>query len=858
MPSKETKWLEMPRGQKEAQARIKINKLLEQSGWRLIDDATGTANVQLEPGVTMSALGNDFENTRKGYIDYLLLDDNKKPLVVLEAKRENIPPLSAKEQARGYANANHARYVILSNGNSHYFWDMKFGNPEPVSVFPTLESLVADEKWSPDVDALVSEQVDKNYIALSQKPDFLQDPSYIHVATQDKYIRKNKLKILRGYQVKAIQAIQHSAQDNHSRFLLEMATGTGKTLTCAAIIKLFLRTGNARRVLFLVDRIELENQAKKAFDESIGQSYTVLVYKQARDNWNTADILVSTVQSLQSNDRYRDFSPTDFDLIISDEAHRSISGNARAVLEYFKGYKIGLTATPKDYMKNYTPTPGSVKDFEARELRDTYKTFGCESGQPTFRYSLNDGVNDPEGPFLVNPLLLDIRTEVTTQLLDDKGFAVHVVNDDDEEVDEIYGMKDFERSFFNEDTNRAMCNAFIARALKDPISGDIGKSIVFCVSQAHAAKITQLLNERAEEIWPGRYQSDFAIQITSQVKDAQNYTIQFSENTLRGKTNSLLDYDSCKTRVAVTVGMMTTGYDCPDLLNVVFMRPVFSPSDFIQMKGRGTRKHRFSWIDYDNGESNVAVDKKGFLIVDFFAVCEYFEEEYDYTEPLPSPTNPPLPCPVPGTGEPPVTAPRMGDQGIADNVATVEKTNVGAEGMRVDREMFKNWQESVQNNKELQELYRNDERAAADYFKHEILNKPEMYMTLEKLRQYFNLDRNPDVQEWLDIVLNDKKPKTRDEKIKEYFDDFILTSDLSNVLVGEDYNKAYELFDAYITNDTVRNAINQGQYSDLEGAGSISIANVTELNKKHIFTPVINYVRDYVNIDRLKIWKKAA
>jgi type I restriction enzyme R subunit len=217
---------------KEAQARIKINRLLEESGWRFADCPNGKANISLE---TQTPLGDDFEHTKNGYIDYLLLDSNQKPLAVLEAKRESIPPLSAKEQARRYATSIHARYVILSNGNTHYLWDLQFGNPEPVSVFPTLEMLEGNKDFIPDITALYGETITGNYIALSQKPLFESDPSYLEEASRTAFIEKNKLKILRDYQVRAIKAIQTAANGGNTRFLLEMATGTGKTLTCAAI-----------------------------------------------------------------------------------------------------------------------------------------------------------------------------------------------------------------------------------------------------------------------------------------------------------------------------------------------------------------------------------------------------------------------------------------------------------------------------------------------------------------------------------------------------------------------------------------------------------------------------------------------
>src|SRR5690606_12186157 len=223
----------------------------------------------------------------------------------------------------------------------------------------------------------------------------------------------------------ALHQLQAAVREGKDRFLFEMATGTGKTLTAAAVIKLFLRSRNARRVLFLVDRRELEDQAKKAFAALLSADFQTVIYKENRDDWRRAEIVVTTVQSLLFNNKYqRLFSPTDFDLVISDEAHRSIGGNARAVFDYFIGYKPGLTATPRDYLKKFdkaSPTTRDPREFERRVLLDTYRTFGCDDGQPTFRYSLLDGVKDG---FLVNPTVVDARSEITTELLSEEGFVV--------------------------------------------------------------------------------------------------------------------------------------------------------------------------------------------------------------------------------------------------------------------------------------------------------------------------------------------------------------------------------------------------------------------------------------------------
>lgn len=375
-----------------------------------------------------------------------------------------------------------------------------------------------------------------------------------------------------------------------------MVTGTGKTLTSAAVIRLFLRSGNANRVLFLVDRIELENQAKKNFINYLKPDYDTVIFKEHTDDWRKADIVVSTVQTLAFNNKYKSvFKPTDFSLIIADESHRSISGNSRAVFEYFIGYKLGLTATPKDYLKNVDADELASNDpraWERRQMMDTYKTFGCESGEPTFRYSLIDGVNDPDGPYLVNPTVVDARTEITTQLLADKGYAVmNHSNEEDEDEEETYFARDFEKKFFSDETNMIFVKTFMDNAMRDPITGEIGKGIIFCVSRKHAAKITQLLNVYADKMFPNMYYSDFAMQITSDVQNAQEYTTNFQNNNLSGNTKFLEGYRSSKTRICVTVGMMTTGYDCEDILNIGLFRPIFSPTDFIQIKGRGTRTY---------------------------------------------------------------------------------------------------------------------------------------------------------------------------------------------------------------------------------------------------------------------------
>ena len=232
--------------QKEAKARIKINKLLEESGWRFFDDEKGEANIVLENNakITKQAIdefGNDFEKTKNGYVDFLLLDEKGFPFVVLEAKSEDKDPLSGKEQARHYAQSQNARFVILSNGNLHYFWDLERGNPTIITAFPTYESLKHFETFKPSFSALSQEKVENDYIVLTQYPAYKKDPRFIDEKQRQSFIKDLDLKFLRDYQLDAIRSLQKAAAKGNDRYLFEMATGTGKTLVSAAVIKLFLK-----------------------------------------------------------------------------------------------------------------------------------------------------------------------------------------------------------------------------------------------------------------------------------------------------------------------------------------------------------------------------------------------------------------------------------------------------------------------------------------------------------------------------------------------------------------------------------------------------------------------------------------
>jgi len=844
---------------KEAKARIKINDFLKEAGWKFFDDGEGKANIVLENNVKITeshinTLGDNFETTKNGFVDFLLLDKKGFPFIVLEAKSEDKHALAGKEQARKYAQSQHCRFIILSNGNSHYLWDTQRGNPVAIARFPSPDSVEGYSEFKPNPAGLIREVFDEDYIVSTQKPDYKNDPAWISEATRGQFVQNNGLRFLRDYQLNAIKSIQKSVKQGNDRFLFEMATGTGKTLVSAAVIKLFLRTGNARRVLFLVDRLELENQAKKAFSILLKNDYQTVVYKENRDDWRKAEIVVSTIQTFMSKNRYkRLFSPDDFDLVISDEAHRSIGGNSRAVFEYFIGYKLGLTATPKDYLKNVDiDHQNDPREWERRVLMDTYRTFGCENGTPTYRYSLIDGV---KAGYLINPVVVDARTDITAKMLADTGYIVPVSSDEFEgveesEVDEqTFVRKDFEKTFFSDETNRVFCETYLENALRDPISGETGKGIVFCVSQSHAAKITQALNEIADVMFPGRYQSDFAIQVTSWIHDAQQVALNFSNNNLGGSANFIESYKTSKTRVAVTVGMMTTGYDCPDILNLAFMRPVFSPTDFIQIKGRGTRKHDFSDQISDMAWKKIigAKQKKQFKLFDFFANCEYFEEDFDYNEVLQ------LPKIRRGAGAGGTET--DGGSGVvydtyesarADALNTIRETAVGPEGMRVDRMYYQKFEEQIKKDGfAVEKAEAGDMEAIIRHIEENIFDKPEEFFNLEKLRKSLSVDRRVSLREIVEVIFG-LKPyfKTKDELLDEEFDKF----DSRFMPDEKQFMPARNFFKTYVLDPEFRQQVDEGNFAYVMGshAGGEFLRNLTiELRNE-----IIEYIKDYVSFNQ--------
>jgi len=679
----------MPLNRNEAFSRILIDRALADSGWDLLDQK------QVE-----------FEfHSNSGRADYLLRDKNGRVVCVVEAKREGLDPYDAKVQAHDYAKTHAAPFIILSNGREHWFWNLERAKDQDAYRIERLPS-----------------QEDLARVRLKN----LQPPSPLQSEViQPDYLRHLKHDLtLRGYQIRALDEIARRFDEKKSarKFLLEMATGTGKTLLCAALIRRFLRTRNAERVLFIVDRIELAKQTIEDFAVVLPE-YKPVIFKSARRTGELPGscVVVATIQSLMTDRRYRqEFTPFYFDLVVNDEAHRSIYGDAREVVQFFQATRIGLTATPRAYLKNINLDQLAVDDpktLELRQLRDTYHYFGCKPGEPTYRYDIIDAVKDPEGPFLCLPKIYDLRSDITTKALADSGWAVLI-----SEEQENFKIQDLERKIFTPARNQLMCEAFLAQAQKDP-AGNLGKSIIFAVNQTHATTLTKVLNG----IQPG-----IAVTITSRIKNASVIAKEFRD----GKRPE---------RIAVSVDMLSTGYNCRDLLNIALMRPIFSPTEYIQIKGRGTRLFTFKI-------GTKTYEKKNFFMLDFCAVAEYFEEKYDYTLPLklPRPKQPQKPSTTgnadiirevppnqtPTTPPPPVDIPIW--EGV-DTLVSQEIHIVGPDGEKVDVMTFRGGyerdiKEFVEKTPDLKAAVEAEDDDAVETIVNErFYHQPKMYYSPDKL-----------------------------------------------------------------------------------------------------------------------------
>jgi len=530
------------------------------------------------------------------------------------------------------------------------------------------------------------------------------------------YLRQGETRQVRPYQRAAMQALDHAVELGKRRFLIELPTGTGKTDLVAIYIKRLIQSGRAERILFLVDREQLAKQALEAIQDILNQhsSYWLRPGMVRQEQ----QITVCLLQTMIS--RYTEFTSGYFDVVIADECHRSIYGSWQTALTHFDALHIGLTATPSAYIE-----------------RNTFQFYQCRDGQPDFAFPILQAFQ--EGYLCPYKFATGI-----TQILAEGA----------EVDDETYDPAEFERKWTNEDTNRKMMEEFDRLAwenFKELAPGQKtgpGKTIVFAITKHHAARLAHYLNELHPEL-----KGQYAEVITSDVANADDLIRKFKRE----------EYP----QVAVSVGMLDTGFDCPEVLHLVMCRRVRSPILYQQMRGRGTRT-----ADH--------IQKKKFVIYDFFGNHDYFNDsDTDIFTGIGRGH-------APGGESKPLKA--RGDLvelGLEDEwLQAVTYVEVGPEGERVDkREYVTNWETTVQSAVKddpiIQKVRRgellteDEEKALADS-----LNQPKMYFNEENLRRAY---RQPggNLIDFIKAALGSLKIKPREEELTENFQAWLVAKSLT-------------------------------------------------------------------------------
>ncbi|RLG15680.1 MAG: restriction endonuclease subunit R [Candidatus Nanohalarchaeota archaeon] len=492
--------------------------------------------------------GNIERNVDK-FIDYVLLDEDNSVLAIIESKRFSKDEEMGRIQARTYSKdiekqVNRKIPVFLTNGRVWRFID-EDGIEREVSGPFSQEDLRRRSK-------LYSEK---------------RDPKEVRIDTQV---------VDRPLSIRTVRKLSEHFSEGHRKALVQMATGTGKTRVAMAIIKLLINANMIRNVLFIADRISLVNQAKS---KGFKQFFTEPIADLREGFTMNSRLYVSTIQTLMSGKSkklFERFSPGFFDLIVFDEAHRSIYDKNNLINKYFDAIKIGLTATPRE-----------------RETRNTYELFDCVHEKPTVEYSYDEAVRNgilvPYSAEIIETkvLALGIKgTELSNRLKDQ--LRRQEENPDSTE----YVGSQFDRVFMDNKTNEIIIREFMSSCYKSD-EGKPCKSIFFCASQRHADYMKTVFGK----LFP-KLSSDVQV-ITSKMARAEDEVLRFQGQS--------------EPRIALSVGMLDTGVDIPEICNLVFVRPVFSHIRFWQMVGRGTRneqacKHQ-AWLP--DGK------KKDFRIFDF-------------------------------------------------------------------------------------------------------------------------------------------------------------------------------------------------------------------------------------------------
>jgi len=560
--------------------RNKIDVFLLEQGWNIKDKTKVVLEVDTKQSdfkarnyKTMSeTLSNEKDSA---YADYLLLDKAGDPLAIIEAKKTSKDPIIGQKQAEDYADdiKKHTGkdvFIFLTNGYEIWFWNRQFENPRMVKGFHNQESL---------------ERIRfQNYA----KKDFTE-------------IKINEKIINRPYQIEAVKRVLEGIKKGRRKFLIVQATGTGKTRVSMALIDILLKSNRAQKVLFLADRKALRDQAYnegfKVFfpNESKQKIFSGNLDKSAR-------LYVSTIQTFM--EFYQEFSPGDFDLIISDESHRSIYNKWKDVFTYFDAIQVGLTATPSDLIE-----------------RDTFRFFECENNTPTVLYTYEDAVKDgwlvefqvydSQTHFQIEGIKPgDVPNEIKKKILEE-GIA-----ESEEELN--FEGTDIEKKVVVIGTNEAIVKEFMDNCLLDETGTLPAKSILFAVSKRHAKRLW----EAFEKLYP-EYKGKLTRIVVSDDPRAQELIKQFKTEPWP--------------RIAISVDMLDTGIDVPEACNLAFIKPVFSRIKFWQMIGRGTRSNEVC----SHKELLPEGKKEYFLIFDFWNNFEWFNmhpkgREAKLTEAIPS------------------------------------------------------------------------------------------------------------------------------------------------------------------------------------------------------------------------------
>lgn len=539
-----------------------IDNRLKQAGWNVTDRTQVIEEFDIQLTVveepTTPYAGHQ-------YSDYVLLGKDGKPLAVVEAKKTSVDAALGREQAKQYCyNIQSTQGVDLpfcfyTNGHDIYFWDLDNYPPKKVYGFPTRDDL---ERYA-----------------------------YIRKARKQLAGELINTKIAgRNYQIASIRAVMEAVEKRKHKFLLVMATGTGKTRTCIALVDALMRAGWAERVLFLVDRIALRDQTLEAFKEHLPNEPRWP--KQGEKEIATdRRIYVSTYPTMLNiiRSEEKSLSPHFFDLIVVDESHRSIYNTYQEILDYFNTITLGLTATPTDVIDH-----------------NTFQLFECEDGVPTFAYSYEEAVNHIP-PYLSNFQVMKIKTK-----FQDEGINKRTISLEDQqklmlegkEIEEInYEGTEIEKKVINRGTNALIVREFMEESIKDANGVLPGKTIFFCISKAHARRVEEIF----DSLYP-EYKGELAKVLVSE--DPRVY----------GK-GGLLDQfvSNDMPRIAISVDMLDTGIDVRELVNLVFAKPVYSYTKFWQMIGRGTRLLEPEKI------KPWCTQKDNFLILDCWDNFEYFK-----------------------------------------------------------------------------------------------------------------------------------------------------------------------------------------------------------------------------------------